>query len=168
VKLRLRVGDTEQIVEFDRTGADCRLRFAAESGPVELNGTVLALGDGGYLVLSGGHAYEARIDPGNGMLRVHLRGETIAVGVEDPRRFVRGRRNVGLAGTCVIRAQMPGKVVRVLAGPGQVVEPSQGLLVLEAMKMQNEIKAPAAGRVVSVAVKQGDTVTAGQELATIE
>jgi len=63
---------------------------------------------------------------------------------------------------------MPGKVVRLLAAEGQQVQAGQGLLVIEAMKMQNEIKAPRAGRVVSLSVGEGATVTAGQALAVLE
>jgi len=62
---------------------------------------------------------------------------------------------------------MHGKVVRVLVAVGDAVEAGQGLLVVEAMKMQNEMKAGRAGTVLTVAVKEGATVTAGQLLATI-
>ena len=63
---------------------------------------------------------------------------------------------------------MPGKVVRVLVAPGDAVETGQGLVVVEAMKMQNEMKAARAGRVLSVAAREGATVTAGEVLATVE
>jgi biotin carboxyl carrier protein len=63
---------------------------------------------------------------------------------------------------------MPGKVVRVLVAPGDTVEAGQGLLVVEAMKMQNEMKASRAGRILTVAAREGATVSAGEILATIE
>jgi biotin carboxyl carrier protein len=63
---------------------------------------------------------------------------------------------------------MPGKVVRVLVAPGDQVEAGQGLVVVEAMKMQNEMKAAHAGRVATVPAKEGATVAAGEILATIE
>jgi biotin carboxyl carrier protein len=63
---------------------------------------------------------------------------------------------------------MPGKVVRVLASKGDLVEKGQGLIVVEAMKMQNEVRAPRSGRLISIAVRAGDTVTAGQTLASVE
>ncbi|HSB13592.1 MAG TPA: acetyl-CoA carboxylase biotin carboxyl carrier protein subunit, partial [Bryobacteraceae bacterium] len=65
-------------------------------------------------------------------------------------------------------APMPGKVVRVLAAEGDLVEAGQGLLVVEAMKMQNEVKAPKAGRVAALAAREGGTVAAGDVLAVIE
>jgi biotin carboxyl carrier protein len=63
---------------------------------------------------------------------------------------------------------MPGRVVRVLVEVGQEVEEGQALVVIEAMKMQNELKSPKAGRVARIAVGVGDTVGAGEVLAVVE
>ena len=63
---------------------------------------------------------------------------------------------------------MPGKVVRVLVQEGDRVEAGAGLVVVEAMKMQNEMKAPKAGRIAQVNAREGDTVTAGAVLIAIE
>jgi biotin carboxyl carrier protein len=63
---------------------------------------------------------------------------------------------------------MPGKVVRLLVAAGDSVEAGQGIVVVEAMKMQNELKAPRAGKVTALAAKMGATVSAGEVLATIE
>ena len=71
-------------------------------------------------------------------------------------------------GPAVIRAQMPGKIVTLLVEAGARVEAGQGLIVVEAMKMQNEVKAPKAGRVVSMAAREGATAAAGDVLAIIE
>ena len=73
----------------------------------------------------------------------------------------------GAAGVQTVTAPMPGKVVRVLARPGDEVAAGQGLLVVEAMKMQNEMKTPRAGKVLSMPAKEGATVAAGEVLATI-
>ena len=67
-----------------------------------------------------------------------------------------------------IAAPMPGKVVRLLVAEGDAVEAGQGLLVVEAMKMQNEMKAPKPGTVVSLTAREGATVAAGEVLAAIE
>jgi len=67
-----------------------------------------------------------------------------------------------------IVAPMPGKVVRVQVEAGATVEKGVGVIVVEAMKMQNEMKSPRAGVVVSVNVKPGDTVNAGDVLAVLE
>jgi len=67
-----------------------------------------------------------------------------------------------------VAAPMPGKIVRLLVAEGDSVAAGQGLLVMEAMKMQNEMKAPKAGRVVSLTAREGATVAAGDVLAAIE
>jgi biotin carboxyl carrier protein len=63
---------------------------------------------------------------------------------------------------------MPGKIVRVLAEAGETVAAGAGIIVVEAMKMQNEMKAPKAGMVVSINAAEGATVNAGDVLAVIE
>jgi biotin carboxyl carrier protein len=63
---------------------------------------------------------------------------------------------------------MPGKVIRVLVNKGDAVEAGQGLVVVEAMKMQNEMKAARPGRVAEVRVQGGDTVGAGETLVVLE
>ena len=67
-----------------------------------------------------------------------------------------------------IAAMMPGKVVRVLVAEGDEVEAGAGLVVVEAMKMQNEMKSPKSGRVVEVKIKPEATVAAGEVLMVIE
>jgi biotin carboxyl carrier protein len=66
----------------------------------------------------------------------------------------------------VVTAPMPGKIVRVLSAPGEKVEAGQGLLVIEAMKMQNEIRSPKSGTIERLA-KEGNTVQAGEILAVV-
>jgi pyruvate carboxylase subunit B len=85
----------------------------------------------------------------------------------------RTRRGAGAAGTPgsgpeTLVAPMPGKVVRLLAAPGDDVRPGQGLVVIEAMKMENELRARRAGRVKSVLVDEGQSVDAGVPLVTLE
>jgi biotin carboxyl carrier protein len=63
---------------------------------------------------------------------------------------------------------MPGKVVRILAAAGDLVETSQGLVVVEAMKMQNELKAARPGRVTEIRAREGETVAAGDVLMILE
>jgi len=72
------------------------------------------------------------------------------------------------AGRAQVAAPMPGKVVRVLVERGQAVEAGAGLVVVEAMKMQNELKSPKSGTVVELRVEAGATVNAGELLAVIE
>ena len=95
--------------------------------------------------------------------------ERFAAQVRDPRSLRSRRAAASLSeGPQKIIAPMPGKVIRILLGENSQVEVGQGILVVEAMKMQNELKAARGGRVLSVAAKEGATVAAGETLATIE
>jgi biotin carboxyl carrier protein len=91
-----------------------------------------------------------------------------AVEVRDP-RSLRGRSRAGNDhGPRKIVAPMPGKVVRLLAGEGDEVEAGAGVAVVEAMKMQNEIKSPKKGRIQKISVSVGAAVNAGDVLAIVE
>jgi biotin carboxyl carrier protein len=100
---------------------------------------------------------------------VHVVGERIAYRIDDP-RSLKGRRArfAGAVGPKAIKASMPGRVVRLLAQKGEAVEEHQGVVVIEAMKMQNELKTPKKGRVAELRVVPGDTVVAGDVLAIID
>lgn len=125
-----------------------------------------------YLILNDTQVYECRINQHAGTrdtFDVTVRGKAYPITVIDPRRL---RTDVDSDrdhhGPAEITAQMPGKVVRVLVEAGQEIEAGVGLLIVEAMKMQNEMKSPRGGVVVSVRVKAGDTVEAGQLLVMVE
>jgi biotin carboxyl carrier protein len=105
---------------------------------------------------------------GAGPSEVVVNGRAFAVEVFDPREM-RARKSAGAGeGRQNIAAMMPGKVVRVLVAQGDEVEAGQGLIVVEAMKMQNEMKSPKAGRVIEVKTKPDATVAAGEILMVIE
>ena len=87
--------------------------------------------------------------------------------VADPRSRAKARAAGGSAAR-EVKAAMPGKVVRILVQAGEAVEAGQGLLILEAMKMQNELRSPRAGVVAAIRVREGNTVTSGQVLVTLE
>ena len=104
---------------------------------------------------------------GAGELLVGLEGRTINVTVNG-RRSAHAEAGAHGHGQANITAPMPGRVVRVLVEPGDEVAARQGLVVVEAMKMENELKAPRAGRVKEVSVAAGMSVEAGRILAVIE
>lgn len=130
--------------------------------------SVLEVEPGIYSVLLGGRSFEARVERTGEGLAVHIRGRRFVVEVSDPRRLSRAAGGLQREGRQKVTSPMPGKVVRVLVAQGDAVEPGQGLLVVEAMKMQNEMKAPKAGRVAALSVREGATVAAGEVLAIIE
>ena len=123
---------------------------------------------GVYSILLGGRSLEVRIETLADGLLLHTAGREYRVEIVDPRFWRRSRSGrIDLAGRQQISAPMAGKVVRVLVTPGQQVETSQGLLVVEAMKMQNEIRSPKTGTVERLLAKEGQTVNAGEILAVI-
>ena len=102
-----------------------------------------------------------------GELLVGLEGRTIKV-VVNGRRSAHSEAEGHGHGQVTITAPMPGRVVRVLVAPGDEVAARQGVVVVEAMKMENELRAPRAGRVKEVSVAAGASVEAGRVLAVIE
>jgi len=122
-----------------------------------------------YSVLLEGRIYDARVEETPaGPLVIVIDGYRFEIDVRDPRRWSRKDAARGAEGVQTVVAPMPGKVVRVLVAPGDEVSAGQGLMVVEAMKMQNEMKASRAGRILSVTATEGATVSAGEVLVTIE
>lgn len=129
---------------------------------------VLRPEDGVYLILAGDQVFEARIWPDvMGTLNVSFRGHTFSAKIID-RKHRRTGEEHGEEGQQQLIAPMPGKVVRVLLQAGDEVEAGQGVVIVEAMKMQNEIKSSKKGRVLEIRVTEGETVNAGQMLAVVE
>ncbi|MCC6451877.1 MAG: biotin/lipoyl-binding protein [Acidobacteria bacterium] len=117
-----------------------------------------------------GRKVEARVSlDAEGRSVVWINGRSIKVELIDPKKL-RGSSTSGAetAGVADIKTAMPGKVVRLIAAVGDTVEKGDGVIVVEAMKMQNEIKAPKNGTITSIRVSEGDTVNAGQILLSIE
>lgn len=101
--------------------------------------------------------------------RVFVGGQSYEVAVRDA-RSLRNRRGAVAAdaGPLRVKASMPGKVVRVLTKPGERVQPGTGIVVIEAMKMQNEVRSPKDGLVKELLAREGMNVNAGDVLAVLE
>ncbi|MGA2115395.1 MAG: biotin/lipoyl-containing protein [Bryobacteraceae bacterium] len=164
MKLDLEIDGVAAAIDLVATTPECRFRV---NDGEERRADVAEVTPGVYSVLLDGRSYEARVDQTPDGLVVVVNGTRFPIEVRDPRRW--SARSGGRAGDGVqnLLAPMPGKVVRVLAKPGDMVEAGQGILVVEAMKMQNEMRAGRAGRVLSIAVQEGATVKADEVLARI-
>ena len=138
-----------------------RLRYAREDGVV-IEGEFSLEGDS---VLLNGRSYRVIRGTGN---EVWVNGRVLAMEVYDPRDLRPGQGASANHGRQEIAASMPGKVIRILVAPGDAVQEGQGLVVVEAMKMQNEMKSPKAGRVAEVRARQDATVGAGEVLVVVE
>jgi biotin carboxyl carrier protein len=151
VKLKAIIGDHEEDVVLEVAGRRVSARIGARHYDLEVRETEPGI----YLFFLGNTVRELRVDD--------------RIKIIDPKRLRSGQNSDGHHhGVAEIVAQMPGKVVRVQVEAGAPVEKGAGVIVVEAMKMQNEMKAPRAGMVVSVNVKPGDTVNAGDVLAVLE
>ena|SRR2546423_15624878 len=125
-----------------------------------------------FLLVSNGRVFDCRVEgqPVSGATVDVVVGTTeYAVTLTDPKRL-RGAESAGAhaRGAATVAAPMPGKVVRVLVEVGAAVEAGAGLIVVEAMKMQNELKSPKAGTVMALKVEVGATVNAGDVMAVVE
>ena len=156
-----RHGSDEIAIEVERHGAGYRVRL----------GDRWLVAD---VVNAGPYLRSLRLEDGTQLALIHdregvthqisLADSTIHVDITDPLSLKRKRPEDEMGSGGVIRALMPGRIVRVMIAAGQVVRKGTALLVLEAMKMENEIAAPADGVIDQVFVEPGQTVESGAEL----
>lgn len=124
-----------------------------------------------YSILFGGHSHEMLVQAERSTYTVNFRGEQFQVQVEDERsrKLNAGRSALALPhGELTVKAPISGLIVKVLVEPGNAVEDGQPLVLLEAMKMENEIKSLRGGTVKSVAVTAGQRVEQNQVLLVLE
>jgi len=168
MKLQAELGDEKHEIEIKH--ADGKVFAKVDGREYELEASEPE--PNVYLFKNKGKVYEVfvaerknSVDP----LQVRIGSSELEVRLIDPKRL---RGTVGneadADGLAVIKSAMPGKVVRILVEKGDEVEKGDGLLVVEAMKMQNELKSPKAGTVKEIKVEEGSTVAAGDVLAMIE
>ena len=165
MKLSLTIDGRPDTIEILSPAPSCRFQLG-DAPPRDAN--VEMPGPGVYSILLDGRSYDVFVEDTPAGLVVTIEGYRFALDVRDPRRWSRKTAGAGSDTVQSILSPMPGKVIRVLVAPGDPVVPGQGIVVVEAMKMQNELKSNRTGRVVSVPAKEGATVTAGELLATIE
>lgn len=131
------------------------------------NADCVAIAAGLYSILLDGRSFEAHVREAAGELIVKIQGREFAFRVEDPRQWRKRGGALEAEGKQQVIASMPGKIVRVLVTPGQTVSGGQGIVVVEAMKMQNELRSPKSGKVERLLVAEGQAVNAGEILAVI-
>ena len=168
MKLHARVGDYEGDVDISVQGT--RVFAVVDDRSYEID--LQRPGGDALLLLTGGRVFDCRVDgpTESGLpVEVSVGTQSYAVTLSDPRRLRSATAAGALAGGVArITAPMPGKVVRVMVEAGAEVEAGDGIVVVEAMKMQNELKSPRAGKVLTVKVEVGATVDGGDVLAEIE
>jgi biotin carboxyl carrier protein len=172
MKVIAQAGAQELVIDVARRSGHATVSLDGRDGAIEVSGQ-------GSLrsVTLGGRTHETAVWPVAGSdgargvrsYDVLVAGRVVTVRLVDPLRHGNGRAEEAAAeGTVEIRSVMPGKVAAVLKAVGDEVEAGAGLLVIEAMKMENEIPAPRAGRVASILKAPGEAVEAGALLAVLE
>jgi acetyl/propionyl-CoA carboxylase alpha subunit len=152
-------------VELTTSGGKRRIVL----GGRELDCDWLAIAEGKYSIILDGRVFDLSVEVDGQSCFISTGGNTYELQLLDRRRL-RSEKSVetGKAGLQRVTAAMPGKVVRILVSEGETVEHAQGLLVLEAMKMQNEIRAPKSGVVKQIGVSEGRAVNTGEFLVSLE
>ncbi len=144
-------------------------RVVIRRGETVLEADVQAVADGTISFLVGGRSYLAHLCRDETRVLVSVLGQTVVVqppGREAPRP---GREeDAAQAGKILVRAPMPGKVIKLSVGEGEAVRKNQTLAIVEAMKMENEIKSPHEARVSQIFVAAGDLVDSDRPLIELE
>ncbi len=163
------------ILEIELAGKKRRLELAQRGDRAQwsIDGRVLEadaveVESGIYSILIDGKSFEVRVEPFGEKLAVFVGPRQFEASVRDPREWNRNRANAAESeGRQKVTAPMPGKIIRILVSVGESVKAGQGLVVVEAMKMQNEIRSPKSGAVERLSVIEGQTVNAGEAIAVI-
>ncbi len=155
-----------ETIPIEVTGEDGRYRVAIGGETVVVDARQPA--EGIWSLLIGGRSNIVDVSEQDGLSVVEVDGETYRVRIEEETRYIiRTRGGRAATGGQVLKAPMPGKVVLVEVEVGQAVVPGDGLIVLEAMKMENEFRATAAGTVKEIRVQAGQAVNPGDTLVVI-
>jgi biotin carboxyl carrier protein len=159
------VAGSTQRVELSRGESGWLCKLNGREFPLDM----ISTGEGVFSILINGKSYEIKQEKTATETNIVVGHQRFNTVVRDPRSLRSLRRaDSGAQGVKKITAPMPGKVVRILAAAGTEVEAGQGVVVIEAMKMQNELKSPKKGTVKKMNVTTGAAVEAGQVLAEVE
>ncbi len=165
MRLTVQSGNRDLEVEVSASGGKCAIVGAGG----QCTADCARVSNHHYSILLEGRVYDLLVEPDGETCVVEGRQGSREFRFRDPRRLDEEKAvDSGRAGLQRICAEMPGKIVRVMVRVGDAVGFNQALLVVEAMKMQNEIRAPKAGVVKEVDAREGGTVTSGAFLLSIE
>jgi len=168
MKLTAELAGTEHTLELERDGV--RVVATVDDRRYEIEAREIE--SGVYLLQTGGRVYECRVGRAqatSATTEVQIGSQVFQIALSDPKRLRHtAAAGAQAAGRAQVLAAMPGKVVRVVVAQGAQVEAGDALLVVEAMKMQNEMKSPKSGTVIELHATAGATVNAGDVLVVVE
>jgi biotin carboxyl carrier protein len=162
-----RLGEKTYTVEIEEVGKSL-YRVSVDGSEFLVDGE--KTGFTNYSLIVDNRSFEVEVDVKDDEYRVLVDGRNYHIDLIDERRVRLGglQSGIQLQGRQNVSVPMPGKIVAVLVSEGDTVEKGQGLVIVEAMKMENEVRCPINGEVKEVRVKPGDAVEAGAVLAVVE
>jgi biotin carboxyl carrier protein len=162
-----KLGDQTYTVEIEETGKSV-YRVSVDGNEFLVDGK--KTGRTNYSLIVDHRSFEIEVDSSDDEYRVLVDGRNYRIHLVDERRLRVGGSQAGLElqGRQNITVPMPGKVIAVLVSEGDAVERGQGLAIVEAMKMENEVRSPITGVVKEIKAKPGDTVEGGAVLLIVE
>lgn len=140
--------------------------WSIDAVPVERGVLSLVLDDGRAAVCAS-HEVMTASDPRTGQTSISVGAVVVGASLNNRRRWGRGHDASTASGPQRLQAPMPGKVVRVLVAVGEAVKARQPIVVIEAMKMENELRASADGTIAEIHAREGQSVDAGSLLAVV-
>jgi biotin carboxyl carrier protein len=162
-----KLGEQNYTVEIEETGKAV-YRVSVDGNEFLVDGK--KTGRTNYSLIVDNRSFEIEVDNTEDEYRVLVDGRNYRIDLVDERRMRIGGTQSGLdlKGRQNVSVPMPGKIVAVLVGEGDAVDRGQGLVIVEAMKMENEVRSPIAGEVKEIKIKPGDTVEGGAVLLVVE
>jgi biotin carboxyl carrier protein len=162
-----KLGEQTYLVDIEEIGKGV-YRIAVDGNEFLVDGK--KTGRTNYSLIVDKRSFEIEVDNAEDEYRVLVDGRNYHVNLMDERRVRVGgaQSELQLQGRQKVSVPMPGKVIAVLVSAGDAVEKGQGLVIVEAMKMENEVRSPVAGEVKEIKVKPGDAVEGGAVLVIVE
>jgi len=166
MKYEIFINDKSITIDVEEMGRfKYRVRFGGQEKIVDCHRTEEFI----YSVIIDGRSYEVDVRSRDDKLLIEIDGETYTVtAMDEKKKALMGiSQSRKPAGRAVICAPMPGRVVKLLKQKGEQIRRDEGILIIEAMKMENELRAESEGVIKELFVNPGDTVEAGQKLVEI-
>ena len=162
-----KLGDQSYTVEIEENGKSV-YRISVDGNEFLVDGK--KTGRTNFSLIVDNRSFEIEVDNTDDEYRVLVDGRNYRIHLVDERRVRVGaaQSSLQLQGRQMVSVPMPGKIIAVLVAVGDAVEKGQGLVIVEAMKMENEVRSPISGEVKEIKVKPGDTVEGGALLVIVE
>ena len=162
-----KLGEQSYTVEIEETGKSV-YRVSVDGNEFLVDGK--KTGRTNFSLIVDNRSFEIEVDNTEDEYRVLVDGRNYHIHLLDERRVRVGAAQAGLQlqGRQIVSVPMPGKIVAVLVSEGDAVEKGQGLVIVEAMKMENEVRSPISGEIKEIRVKPGETVEGGAPLVMVE